>query len=141
MNPSTSAAKNAARIMRIVYGGILIHMILVIILGEFYLRFQTVSLDVNILIGIGILCFGMLGFVIFVRRKVVGSAAEALRRNPDDKKSIQKWKLGNLICCVILDVIVVFGLVIQITGENRRLELPFFIVGIGLMLLWWPKVI
>lgn len=141
MNPSTSTAINAARIMRIVYGGILIHMILVIILGEFYLRFQAVSLDVNILIGIGILCFGMLGFTIFVRRKVVTSAVEALRRHPDDKKSIHKWKLGNIICFVILDVIVVFGLMIQITGENRILELPFYIVGIGLMLLWWPKVI
>ena len=74
-----------------------------------------------------------------IRLKLVGTALDTLRSTPDDPSSLAKWRKGVILSDMLLEVIVLYGFMLRFMGGSLQQSLPFYAVGIGLMIVWWPQ--
>ena len=81
----------------------------------------------------------IVAIALFFRFKVLQPAAETLQRKSDDPGALARWRIGNLLSCLLAESLVLLGFALRFTGGTTRQSVPFYIVGIGLMLLWWPR--
>jgi hypothetical protein len=93
------------------------------------------------LIWLGFLVTGLtlVGVALFFRLKMLQPAAETLQTNLDDQSALARWRIGNLLSCLLAEAGVLLGFALRFMGGTTRQSLPFYIVGIGLMLVWWPR--
>jgi len=77
--------------------------------------------------------------VLYVRRTKIEPAVESLQSNPDDAKALRQWRFGGTLTAMLMELIVVCGFALRFLGAPRVLAMPFYVVGIVLMLLWWPQ--
>ena len=76
-----------------------------------------------------------------VRLKTVQPALQSLPANPNDLALLSRWKRGAILIRILLEVIVLLGAALRIMGASFSHVLPFYIIPIALMLLWWPRQI
>jgi hypothetical protein len=81
----------------------------------------------------------MLGIAFFARKKMVGPALDALQFKPDDVSSLTRWRAGNILSYILMESVVLFGFALRFLGGTLAQSVPFYAVGLGLMLLWWPR--
>ena len=130
--------ENGVRAVRILHAVILYSMILFVLMAEDFLHHE--SHDVHRL-WIGFLVTGLtlVGVALFSRLKMLQPAAETLQTNPDDQSALARWRIGNLLSCLLAEAGVLLGFALRFMGGTITQSLPFYIIGIGLMLVWWPR--
>ena len=130
--------ENNIRSMRIIYGVLLSAAIFYVLTAE--KLFHHEAHDVH-LIWLGFLVTGLtlVGVALFFRLKMLQPAAETLQTNPDDQSALARWRIGNLLSCLLAEAGVLLGFALRFMGGTTRQSLPFYIIGIGLMLVWWPR--
>jgi hypothetical protein len=75
-----------------------------------------------------------------VRRQKIAPAIERLRDQPDDRGAIQNLTAGSIVSVVVLaESVVLCGFALRFLGGTRPQAAPFYLAGVFLMLLWWPK--
>lgn len=74
-----------------------------------------------------------------LRARWIPAALEELRRAPDDAQSAQRWYAAHFASLAMAEGIGLFGLALRILGGTLFEGLPFYIVGFGLMLAWFPR--
>lgn len=74
-----------------------------------------------------------------LRARWIPAAVEELRRAPDDPQSAQRWYAAHFVSLAMAEGIGLFGFVLRILGGTLFESLPFYIVGFGLMLAWFPR--
>ena len=79
----------------------------------------------------------VLGFQI--RAKMIPVAEDVLRRNPGEPNAAQSWYTAHFLSFVAAEAIALFGLVLRFVGGTLLESLPFYIVGLGLLLAWMPR--
>jgi hypothetical protein len=138
MPQPTLTLENSVRSMRIVYAVLLFAMILQVLLAE--TLSHPVSHDIRV-IWLGFLMTGLMeiGIALLFRFKMLQSAADSLQEKPDDQTALARWRVGNILSFVILDSVVLYGVALRFIGGTTWQSLPFYVVGIALMLVWWPR--
>jgi len=129
---------NSIRLIRIIYGALLFAMILNIRMAE-KLSHQE-PLDIHV-IWLALLANGLMaiGVAIFFRFKMLQPAAETLQERPDDQTALARWRAGSILSFVLVETVALFGFVLRFIGGTTWQSLPFYVVGIALMLVWWPR--
>lgn len=95
--------------------------------------------DALLAILLGVVSAGMLVAGLVVRSRMIGRAYETLRVKPDDRESLNRWRVGAVLSAALAEAVVLYGLVLYLIGKPVRQAAPFFVVGAVVMLLWWPK--
>jgi hypothetical protein len=114
-------------------------MFLYVFTAEILIPHQTNKLNNSLPLAFGFLCFTILGMVLFFRAKKMRPAFNTLQLKPDDPVALQQWRTGAIITAVLLEAIVLDGFALRFLGASPKVSVPFYIVGIGLMLSWWPQ--
>ncbi len=74
-----------------------------------------------------------------LRARWIPSAVEELRRSPNDAQSAQRWYAAHFIPLAVAEGIGLFGVSLRAIGGTLYESLPFYIIGFGLMLAWFPR--
>ena len=114
-------------------------MLMQVLTVEKILPHQPRQLDSTFTSAILVLSIAIVGATVYIRLKMVGTALDTLRSTPDDPNSLAKWRKGVVLSDVLLDAVVLYGFVLRLLGGPFQQSLPYYVVGIGLMILWWPK--
>lgn len=138
MPPPAPTLENSIRFMRTFFFTILVAAAMQISLAE-KLSHQEPR-DVHV-IWVGFLVNGLLiaGIALFFRMRMVTAAIEALRTKPEDQSAIGRWRAGNILSCVLAESIVLFGFALRFIGGTSVQSLPFYLAGMAMMILWFPR--
>ena len=129
--------ENNVRSMRIVHAVLLSSMILYILMAE-KLSHQEPH-DIHMIwIGFQVSGLMILAIALFFRIKMLQPAAVTLQEKPADQTALARWRAGNILSFVLAETVVLFGFALRFIGGTTWQSLPFYIVGIALMLVWWP---
>ncbi|HTW23707.1 MAG TPA: hypothetical protein VMD78_08910 [Candidatus Baltobacteraceae bacterium] len=126
------------RWLRIWYSVLLIAMALYVAVSE---RAQHQLIDMNraFLSGLGVIAAVLVGIAFYVQVKVIRPALETLQAKPGAADAISSWRSASLASYVIAEAIVLFGLCLRFLGGARIMSIPFYFVGIALMLFLFPR--
>jgi hypothetical protein len=121
-----------------VYFILLVAMVLYVVVSE-KTQHQLIDMNRTFLTGIAVLAAILVGIAFYVQAKTVRPALETLQAKPDDTDSLASWRSGSLVSYVLAEAIVLFGLCLRFLGGARILSLPFYGVGLLLMLFLFPR--
>jgi hypothetical protein len=126
------------RTVRIVYAVLLFAGLTYTLMAEAF--FYHEPHDVHV-IWIAFLVNGVLtvGIALFFRMKMVATALETLQTKPEDQSALGRWRAGNILCCVLAESIVLFGFALRFIGGTTVQSLPFYIAGVAMLIVWWPR--
>jgi hypothetical protein len=128
----------ALRWLRIWYSILLIAMVLYVVVSE---RAQHQLIDMNraFFAGISVVGAVLVAIALYVLVKKIRPALETLQTKPADAASLATWRSASLASYVIAEAIVLFGLCLRFLGGARSLSIPFYAVGLLLMLFLFPR--
>lgn len=126
------------RWLRIWYSIMFIAIVLYVVVSE---RAQHQLIDMNraFLAGLGVIAAILVCIALYVQVRVIRPALETLQGKPDALASLASWRSASLASYVIAEAIVLFGLCLRFLGGARTLSLPFYFIGILLMLFLFPR--
>ena len=130
--------ENSIRAMRIIYAALLFAMILYVLMAEKLTHHEPHEVRI---VGITFLATGLMiiGVALFFRFKMLQPAGETLQEKPDDQTALARWRAGNILSFVLTEAVVLLGFALRFMGGTTMQSAPFYTVGIGLMLVWWPR--
>jgi hypothetical protein len=130
--------EGALRFLRILYAVLIFSMVLDVIVAEKFGHHEATlnSLFPWCLVAVGV---ALLGTVFWARTTFIRPALERLRLKSDDLASLLKWRTGAILTAVLFESLVLLGFALRFIGGTRLQSAPFYVAGIGLMLLFWPR--
>lgn len=140
-SPSLIAAGMAAnqfRSIRIVHRIMLVGVVLYAFTAE-RLAMPPSRLSLPMALGLGIVAIVVAAIAFGYRMKLLPSAIEALRRNPQDVQALYRWRQAHIVTMVLLVSVALFGFVLRFMGGSFWVALPFYFASISLLLLWAPN--
>jgi hypothetical protein len=139
MAQPTGTIDGSLRYLRIIHGVMLFAMILYVFTAEKLIPHQPRDLNNAFPETFGILSLTSIGLALFFRRNKIQPATETLQLKPDDAVALLQWRTAGILTAVLLEIVVLFGFALRNLGAPLRVSLPFYVVGIALMVLWWPQ--
>jgi hypothetical protein len=130
--------ENSIRSMRIIYGVLLSAAIFYVLTAEELFHHEAHDIHVMWLAFL-VNTLLLVAITVFFRFKRLQPAAETLQAKSEDQSALARRRIGNLLSCLLAESVVLFGFALPFTGGTTMRSLPFYIVGIGLMLVWWPR--
>ncbi len=129
---------STVRTIRIIHAVLLLAAVFYIFMPEALLHHEPHDIHV---VWVAFLVNGLLsvGIALFFRMKMVPTAAETLRTNPEDQPALARWRAGNILSFVLAESIVLFGFALRFMGGTPMQSLPFYSTGIAMMILWFPR--
>ncbi len=127
------------RTLRTIHGAMFFAMVLYVYIAEKVIPHELRDLNSTIPESFGIVSFALVGLAVFFRKTKIQPALEALQLKPVNPTALQRWRTGGILTAVLLEGVVLFGFTLRFLGASSRVSLPFYIVGIALMVLWWPQ--
>jgi hypothetical protein len=123
---------------RILHAVLLLAALLNIFMAEVFSHHEPHDVHV---IWVGFLVNGLLlaGIALYFRIWMLATAAEILRTKPEDQFALARWRFGNILSFVLAESIVLFGFALRFIGGTSLQSLPFYIAGIAMMILWFPR--
>jgi len=86
-----------------------------------------------------VLATANVGLILFFRLRQLRSATQSLKSNPSDVFALNRMRFVNILTFVILESVVLFGFSMRFMGGTLVQSLPFYVAGIALMVIWWPR--
>jgi hypothetical protein len=136
--PPPPTLDGTLRTLRTVYLVLLAAMLLYILIAE-RAQHQLINMNRTFLAGLGgIAAIGVV-IALYVQAKMIRPALETLQAKPDNAASLGRWRSGSLASYVVAEGIVLFGLCLRFLGGTRAMALPFYGVGIVMMIFLFPR--
>ena len=126
------------RWLRIWYSVLLIAIVLYVFVSE-RAAHQLIDMNRAFLTGLGFVAIVLVGIALYVQVKTIRPALETLQEKPDAVAAMASWRSASLASYVIAEAIVLFGLCLRFLGGARILCIPFYVVGVVLMLFLFPR--
>jgi F0F1-type ATP synthase membrane subunit c/vacuolar-type H+-ATPase subunit K len=133
-------AQKALQAARVLHAAFLLAAIGYVLVPAVAIKTQTRDLPPVFLLAISFVAAATLGAGIFLRRKIVAPAAEALCRNSEDAAAASRWRSGVIISLVFCETSALFGLAMRVAGVTWKICGLFYIAGFLLLLAWTPKL-
>ena len=135
--PTTTTA--TLRQMQIIHGALIVSIFLYVIVCWEVGASHPQPMDRTLLTSLAIIAIGAIVAGFFLRSRWIGAAYETLRARPDDPISLALWRKGAVISAALGESVALYGVVIYLTSGNAKQAAPFFVAGLFVMLMWWPK--
>lgn len=126
------------RSLRIIYVAMLAAMVLYVVVSE-KAQHDLIHMNMKFVAGLAIVAAVLVGIGFYVQIKMLRPALEALQEKPGDAQALGSMRSGSLACYILAEAVVLFGLCLRFLGGARSLAIPFYAVGILLMLFWFPR--
>jgi len=124
--------------LRTIHGVMLFSMILYVFIAERLIPPEPRNLNGTLPAAFGILCVAIVGLAMFFRTRKIRPAFETLQSEPNNMNALRQWRAGGILTAVLLEAVVLYGFALRFLGASLKVSLPFYVVGIALMALWWP---
>ncbi len=129
------------RSMRIVHGAMLFAAVLYVYIAEKLKPVAVAAPNSILYAAITCVAIALIGVAFFFRKRYVSDAEEKLRQpttntNPD---TLRRWRAGHLVCFAFGESVVLYGLVLRLLGSATRQVVPFYVVGILLLIWFTPR--
>ncbi len=125
-------------VLRIIHAALLFSCLLYVPIGEVVASKEP--RDVRFLfIGLAIGGLSTLTLAMRLRPRLVGSAEETLRHNPDDAAALARWQTAQIVLYGMCEAVALYGLVLRMLGTPLIQVLPFYGGAVLLMLMWMPR--
>ncbi len=135
----TNTIEGTLRFLRRIHGVILLAMFLYVYGAEVVIAHQTKEVNNVFPLAFGCISLMVIGVAQYFRMTKIRPAFETLQSTPDDVTALQRWRFGGILTVVLMETVALFGFALQMLGAPLKTALPFYAVGIGLMLFWWPR--
>jgi hypothetical protein len=89
---------------------------------------------------IALFAFANLGALVWLRKLLVAIPFEVLRSRPEDAAALGKWKSGQVITWALGESIALYGLILHFLGFSMGQEIPIFLAGALLILIFPPSL-
>lgn len=89
---------------------------------------------------LAVLAVSEVGIATGFRARLLRPASERLQQSPQDSAALAQWRLGNLLSFSFATTVVLFGVVIRVTGFSWNIAAWFFVAGFLLLLWWTPRL-
>jgi uncharacterized membrane protein len=139
LQKTSDTADAALRSVRVVHCALLISMILFASIAEIQAPHELQNLDKLFPLALGMCSLAIIGLALFFRTKKLQPAVETLQSKPDDAMALRQWRTGSILTATLLEAVVLYGFVLRYLGAPMKVSLTFYVVGIALMVLWWPQ--
>lgn len=135
MNPLKGALMQA----RVLYGAFLVSWLL--LTGVAY-QFSGPAREVPkaIITALAIAAVLNVAIALFVRSRYISSGEDALGGNPEDAEALAKWRAGQITSFALAESVMLFGIALKFLGAEWKIAGPFFVVGLVLLLVWFPRL-
>jgi F0F1-type ATP synthase membrane subunit c/vacuolar-type H+-ATPase subunit K len=132
---SLSDSVRGARVLHIVF---VLTLPVYVTIGELVGKLADVDMSVIFpaLLVVGVLQ-GTGAF--FLRGRLIGPAADALRLRPDDAAEITRWMTANFASFALCEAIGLFGFVVRILGGTLEQAVPFYVLSFFLLVSLYPR--
>jgi magnesium-transporting ATPase (P-type) len=134
----TGKLRNNIRSIRIIHAALLLAMILYVLMAEALTRHDLGDIQV-IWFAFLLTALMIVAVAFFVRIQMLKPATETLEEKSDDPRALARYSAGNILSYVFAESVVLFGMALRLIGGTTTQSLPFYVVGISLMLVWWPR--
>jgi hypothetical protein len=123
----------------------LVHVImLAAIVGHLYtaevLPKHAADLPVTFVASLSIMAALEVAIAFFFRQRMLPSALETMRSNPEDATALGRWRAANILSMVFAPSVSLLGFVLRFLGGSRPVAWLFFLASIILMWLWRPRL-
>src|SRR5690242_14324966 len=123
----------------------LIHVIMLAAVVGYIYTAEVLSKPATDLPAIFVLAFSILAAVevaiaFYLRRKMLPSAFETMRSNPEDAPALGRWRAANVLSMVFALSVALYGFTLRFLGGSRLIAWPFFLASLVLMWLWRPHL-
>lgn len=131
---------NQLRLLRFVHVSFLIASGLYVWIGTIAAPKDASPVDPTIYAVLGATALFAAIAAFMFKAKMTDRAEERMRENavPDTKLLLQ-WRAGYIIAFACSEAVVLFGFVLLFLGATQYQALPFYVVGIMLLLLFTPR--
>jgi hypothetical protein len=136
--PPPPTIDSTLRSLRTLYLILLIAMLLYVAIAEKN-QHQLIDMNRAFLAGLSVAAAIIVGVAAYVQVKMIRPALETLQSKPDDAASLSRWRSTSLASYIMAEAIVLFGLCLRFLGGTRALALPFYGVGLVMMLFFLPR--
>jgi len=125
--------------IRVVHGVMIVSIFWYALASEYLFPHQENGLDRTIAIGFVVTCVLTIGIALIVRARMITPALAALQKAPDDAAALGRWRSGAVASDVFANAVALYGSGLRGIGGTLADSAPFYIAGLVLMVLWWPK--
>jgi len=135
---SASPIEQTHRFLQLVHGGLLCAVLLYILVMHLTPVERSEALDSKFLVGCAIVALIDLAIATVVRSRKLRPAFETLRTDPNDPSALAHWRQGSILSGVQAMTVALFGMALHFVGAPTWQVVAFFVVGLAVMLFWWP---
>jgi hypothetical protein len=126
------------RSVRIVHGVLSAVVVSYILIAE-KLTNPNGVLSAAIPLSFGIIAFVDVMIIYGFRRKLLPSAIEDLRQNPQNAGALLQWRKAQILTAVLLVIVALLGLMLRVMGGSFFGALPFYLMSLVMLLVWRPR--
>jgi hypothetical protein len=129
----------SVRVLRTIHSVLLFSVPLYALVGEGLAR-RTYRPGLALPLTLSMVAAVALLVALLTRARMVQTAQMILRRRPGDALALANWRAGCLISLVGCESVALCGFALRIAGHPLAQALPFYLVAVGLMLAWTPRL-
>ncbi len=126
------------RTLWILFGAFVLSILALAALGELIPIPRNTELDIMVF-AFGFVGLADLGLGFFLRRSALEPARETLRRDAGNEEARRAWTRGHVLGFAFAETVALFGVAIRFVTGNREYALPFYILGLAMLILWKPS--
>lgn len=125
---------------RILHGVFLVTMVLMAVSGEVVAPHSgRADWSPTIVVAFTLSGVAALAAALSLRRRMIGSAMETLRRSPADPEALRRWKSASVVSATMSEAIALHGFCLRVLGIELAVAVPFYLGGLALLILTWPR--
>ena len=128
---------DTVRATRILHLVLFLSVILYVFVGE-ALHPAAQNIPAIVQYGFLIVAGGVVVVAVVFRQMTAGQAEEVLCRNPEDVVAIGRWRVGQLVSCVLAESVALFGFALRFLGVSFGRAAPFYSAAILLFVIFRP---
>jgi hypothetical protein len=123
--------------VRLIQIAMLGSMVMFTVVGE--LVHGSASPNNTLFYALSLASISTLGAAVVLRRTLVSPCEMALREKPDDAVLLARWKAGYILLYALCETLVLFGLILRISGFALVHVWGFYAGGFLLAILFSPR--
>ncbi len=126
--------------VRMVHGAFVIAWFMFVFVLQVVLKPAVKAVEPVMLGALALAAFSSVSVRWMMRGKMLGLSAEALRRDPEDRAGLARWRAANILSFAFAETVMLFGFVLKVMGASWAVAGWFFAGGLILLVLWTPRL-
>lgn len=99
----------------------------------------SAQIDRFLFAALGFCALAALTIAFVMRLKYIRPSLDSLRSNPDDTRSLLRWRQGTIVSVTLAESAALYGVAIHFLGGTLGQSAMFLGVAAVAMFLWWPR--